>query len=130
MHNLIRAATWICLLCTVNLSAGTTTSRQRAWDLYRNALARSCPDKHLEMLAPGELIDTVDEFTKSLPSNKKIVVKASIKRTCSGVEMGASCDNTGFLQAAVRLGELDHFVARMCTLRERCTDYSKCTEIK
>ncbi|HEX9202307.1 MAG TPA: hypothetical protein VF865_22315 [Acidobacteriaceae bacterium] len=112
----------------MNLTAGTTNSQRLAWDAYTTRLAKSCPEKHLDMLAPGELIDTVDEFTDSLPSNQKKIVKASIGRSCRGVDMGASCGNTGFLQAAVKLRQLDHFVTKVCALHERCNNYSDCVE--
>jgi hypothetical protein len=118
-----------CLLFAVDLVGGTSAG-PAAWEAYTSRLAKSCPGKRLEMLAPGELLDIVDEFTGSLPSNKQKIVKASEQRSCRGVEMGATCDNTGFLEAAIQIKELDRFVSKVCALPERCKDYSDCTEVQ
>lgn len=117
------------LITSISSAAATATlSPQAASALYRQQLAAKCPDKHLEMLSPASLSDLDDTFMPYFSPAQRRVVQTSIHRSCRGIDMGASCGNVGFLQAAIRLHKLDAFTTRVCAQHQRCTGYSTCTD--
>ena len=118
------------LLVTLSAAATSAPSPGAALTLYHQQLVAKCPDKHLEMLSPASLSDIDDSFLPHFSPAQRKAVQSSITRSCRGIEMGATCGNVGFLQAAIRLHKLDAFTNQVCAQKQRCTDYSMCTDTK
>ncbi len=99
-----------------------------AWKQYTAALSKQCPQKHLQLLAFGDLPDVIDEFGTRLSVSDKRSIERAVKDRCSKVGFGASCGNEAFLRVMVQKHRLDEFTAFVCQLPESCTAQSECTQ--
>lgn len=114
------------LLCTTALAATPEATPKQAWSTFRTQLNQQCPDKHLDLLAPADLLNTIEDYEQTLSATDEALVNKYKDRACRNVAAGASCDNTGFLQAAIKINRLDHFTAKLCTQPIVCTGQSQC----
>ncbi|WP_263411378.1 hypothetical protein [Terriglobus tenax] len=115
------------LLCATAFAAAPDTTPRQARAAFEQLLKDQCPQKHLELLAPADLLNTIEDYELTLNAEEMALVHKYQYRACHNVAAGATCDNTGFLQAAIKLNRLDHFTAKLCTQPILCTEQSKCS---
>lgn len=113
------------LLTTSALAAPDATPKQ-AWKSFHDLLQQQCPAKRLDLMAPAELLNSIEDYEAQLSAQEMALVDKYTTRACRDVAAGASCSNTGFLQAAIKLNRLDHFAGKLCQLPVVCTSQSKC----
>ena len=94
---------------------------------YRAAIARRCPDRHLDRLSPADLRDALDDFeTRLSPALRARLSRARVAQ-CRGVIAGANCDNVGDIAAAGQAGLLPRLAASVCGAFAGCSGQSDCT---
>ena len=113
------------LLTTTALAAPDATPRQ-AWKSFYDLLQQQCPAKRLDLMAPAELLNSIEDYETTLSAPDMVLVNKYMARACRDVAAGAACNNTGFLQATIKLNRLDHFAGKLCQLPVVCTAQSKC----
>ena len=98
---------------------------------YQAGLNAVCPQKRLDLVAPGELPDDIDDFESRLDRETVTSIKRAAQslpgggdKRCPGV--GAACGSHTRLAAYDQLALLAKFVAFMCALPERCSAQSTC----
>ena len=114
------------LLTTTALAAPDATPKQ-AWKNFHDLLQQQCPAKRLDLMAPAELLNSIEDYETQLSAQEMALVDKYTTRACRDVAAGAACNNTGFLQAAMKFNRLDHFAGKLCQLPMVCTAPSKCT---
>ena len=114
------------LLTATALAAPDATPRQ-AWKNFHDLLQQKCPVKRLDLMAPAELLNSIEDYETQLSAQDMALVDKYTTRACRDVAAGAACTNTGFLQAAIKLNRLEHFTGKLCQLPVVCTAQSKCT---
>ena len=95
---------------------------------YNALLQRSCPDKRLYYLSPGDLSDLIDDFTGSLTRHERIRLAKAYdgKHSCARVIAGATCGNVAMLRAAEHTHMLARFAAMVCHKPLVCRAQSDC----
>ncbi len=88
---------------------------------WRETLRRQCPEKRLDWLNPGILIDGIDAFRDSLPKERAARIEQDASSDLAGCEMGAGCVNAAYIRAIGRLGLTRPLAASVCTMPYRCT---------
>ena len=79
-----------------------------------------------ELMAPAELLNSIEDYETQLSAQDMALVDKYTTRACRDVAAGTACNNTGFLQAAMKLNRLEHFTGKLCQLPVVCTAQSKC----
>ena len=113
------------MLTATAFAAPDATPRQ-AWKSFHELLQQQCPAKRLDLMAPAELLNSIEDYETQLSAQEMALVDKYTTRACRDVAAGAACNNTGFLQAAIKLNRLDHFTGKLCQLPVVCTAQSKC----
>lgn len=96
------------------------------WHAYLNQLARQCPSKHLEWLAPADIRDALDEYKSHLSHGLQKAMAAAENHRCQDISAGATCDNVGDLDVANIHGLLPSVTASFCERFARCSKQSDC----
>jgi hypothetical protein len=118
----------ITLLLAAALAGPANRAGALPSDPYRTALSRVCPTKHLERLAPADLLEDLEAFPRSLPPRLRDRLEKSSRAgesRCADVG-GASCVDRERLRAIERLHLTRRFAARVCTVHLGCRTTSDC----
>ena len=110
-------------------SAQTEAGARDGWwasKRYYTGLAQQCPQKHLDLMAYGELPDLIDAFGKRLSKAEWAAIRRAEADRCGADAIGASCGNEGFLRVMVERKRLGEFVQFVCALPEHCTERAEC----
>ena len=86
------------------------------------ALDHYCSAKHLDLMTPADLNDRIDPFLQSLPvaDRERLSNAPEVKQACSQSQVGVSCQNIGYIDAARRLNLLDVFAQSVCKVAITC----------
>jgi hypothetical protein len=95
---------------------------------YNALLQKTCPDKRLYYLSPGDLSGLIEDFTGSLTRHERMRLAAAYdgKRSCAHVIAGATCGNVAMLRAAERTHLLARFAGMVCRKAPACRAQSDC----
>jgi hypothetical protein len=93
----------ISLAVAANASAESETYVQSIQPFWK-ALAKECPKKHLEQLAPGDLDIVIARYLDSLPAKRSEALYKAAQPMCVESLMGVSCANIGYIRAFNRFG--------------------------
>jgi hypothetical protein len=117
------AATLLSLVLAAAPAHGRT-----AQDQFRAALARTCPVKHLDRLAPADLLGDVEGFPRSLPPSlhRRLTRGATAAMArCAHVD-GTACADAVWLDAIARQRLIGRFAARVCSAHLSCRGGGDC----
>jgi len=105
---------------TMGLSPASTATEtyMESAKTYFETLQKSCPDKHLENLYPGQLYLVIEQFKESLSVSQRNSFEAWAQTTCRG--NGISCDNAGSLRAARDLRMTQSLAEKACASNFVC----------
>lgn len=118
------AALLVVMACAA-IARGGLAVRDPSRD-YRAAIARQCPDRHLDRLSPADLRDALDEFeTRLSPALRAQLSRARVAQ-CRGVIAGANCDNVGDIAATGQAGLMPRLAASICGAFADCRGQSDC----
>ncbi len=126
------------LALTAGASADAAPPRFSAGVMaYQADLHRLCGGKHLEWLAPADLLDSAETFDAGLPRRAQTRVNKLVQRNpvdgsvglCAG-RMGATCDANANLEAYRSLGLTGQFAESVCRAYRGCAAQSSCTPAK
>ena len=95
---------------------------------YYAELGKRCPQKHLDLLAFGELPDVMDAFSKQLSKADLERIRKAEAERCGDDSIGASCANEGFLRVVTQQNRLGDFATFVCALPKHCTAQSECKQ--
>lgn len=107
-------------------AATPTTDFERVWQPYTTQLARQCPAKHLEWLAPAELRDALDDYKTHLSVTARQDMDRAEVRHCANVMAGASCSNVGDIEVAETRRALPQLAESTCDRFAMCREQSDC----
>jgi hypothetical protein len=87
-----------------------------AWQAWEKALARECPERHVEWVCDGCWAELIGAFQASLarPVAKRAVALADTRHVCREERAGFSCEMGAYLKAWRRLGLLPRFTRWGC----------------
>jgi hypothetical protein len=87
-----------------------------AWDGWRAALARDCPERHVDWACDGCWDELIGAFQATLPRRvaARVDAVADERRVCREERAGFSCEMGAYLKAWRRLGLLGHFTRWGC----------------
>ena len=105
---------------TMGLSPASTATETylESTRIYFEALRKTCPDKHLENLYPGQLDFLIEQFKESLSLSERNSFESWAQTTCLG--NGISCVNAGYLRAARDLNMTQRFAEKACASNFVC----------
>lgn len=115
------------LMLTASALAAPDATPRQAWKNFHDLLQQQCPVKRLDLMAPAELLNSIEDYETQLSAQDIALVDKYTTRACRDVAAGAACNNTGFLQAAIKLNRLEHVTGKLCQLPVVCTAQSKCS---
>ena len=113
------------LVCSVPVTGPAHYHRVMA--PYLMELAKQCPTKHLELLAPADLQDALAEFKSALPKKQQACMARAERLNCAHIEQGTSCLNVGDLDVANRLELTNKVATNVCASFKECLGQSNCT---
>lgn len=89
---------------------------------YKAALDHYCLAKHLDLMTPADLNDRIDPFLQSLPAadRERLSSAPEVRQACRQSQVGVSCQNIGYIDAARRLHLLDAFAQSVCKVAMTC----------
>lgn len=115
------------LACMLVGAAPPGDGWSRTWATYHAELARQCPAKHLDLLAPADLRDALDTFKGSLSARARRRMDGAERRACASSVAGATCSNAGDVRVAQAHRLLPRLVASVCASFTGCAEQSDCT---
>ncbi|HXR94771.1 MAG TPA: hypothetical protein VN718_02770 [Rhizomicrobium sp.] len=100
------------------------------YQLYRGLLGKMCPDRHLEMLSPGELDDLIevnfhDRLAPALQT-KLETADAEEKHACDHLTMGLACFDIAYIRAMNDVNLLARFTRMVCDTGIVCRAPAEC----
>jgi hypothetical protein len=94
---------------------------------YNAALARLCPEKHLENLFPGDFNVVVERFLHGLSRTDLSRWEKAAQPMCVGSVAGVSCANIAHVRAATKLGKTNALAGAACHSEYVCSaKYGEC----
>ncbi|KQM21993.1 hypothetical protein [Novosphingobium sp. Leaf2] len=121
-------ASWCILVAAVPSGAASAGNGwDQTWGAYRVELARRCPTKHLELLAPADLRDVLDTFKAKQPPHTRRLMDSAQHSACVHSIAGTTCDNAGDIRVAQSQRLLPRLVAAVCGSFTGCASQSDCT---
>jgi hypothetical protein len=95
---------------------------------YHGLLAKSCPEKHLDLLSDSALRSFQGNFIDKVPHAKRLALADIANRDprCAPNFRDARCVDASFLRATAKTGQLAAFVEMMCRLPVACKPGSLC----
>ena len=120
----------VIIIALVPLTALGQSGNPASDDPYRALLGKTCPDKHLEWLSPGELDDLIEvNFHDSLTSALQTKLDAADeteKAACANGTGGLACFNAAYLKAMNEVAVLPRFVRMACGAGLSCKASGDC----
>ena len=107
-------------------SALAQTAFDVARDQFQAELAAQCPEKQLQMLAPRDLRDGLDDYKEGLSQDQLARLQQAEQTQCSSMDAGVACVNMADIAAAGEMGEMSHFATSLCLDFLRCRDQGVC----
>lgn len=89
---------WIVAAVAAPALASSTAKYDQAWHVYKTELAKQYGAKHLELLAPAELRDALDDYKQTASQALSQQMSRAEKLECRNVVAGASCSNVGDIE--------------------------------
>ena len=89
--------------CAVPLSSSAAESYVQSIKPFHQALARLCPQQHLENLTPGILDTIIEGFLDTLPARTRSKIERAAQPMCVKSAAGVSCSNIATIRAARKL---------------------------
>ncbi|MEJ1267644.1 hypothetical protein WDV93_10905 [Pantoea ananatis] len=111
------------VVCRNNRCAGSAPVAN-VWQIYQAELARQCPAKHLEWLAPADIRDALDDYQSHLSTGLQSAMTTAERHSCRDVSAGVTCDNVGDLDIAWK-NDLMPAVAASFVAVLRCAENSR-----
>jgi hypothetical protein len=109
--------------------AGTAlaeTAYEKVMQPFTAELSRQCPSKRLQLLAPADLRDLLDDYKSGLGPSYRRTFDRSERRHCLRAIAGASCQNVGDVAAAEHLNLTGSLAAFVCAKAPACRAQSDC----
>ena len=114
------------MIMGVASSASASTPYERLMAPYLAELGSQCPDKHLELLAPADLRDALDDFKAHLPREQQARMDKAEASHCANSIAGTSCANSGDITVAEKLKLTSSVAAKVCGSFKLCRKQSDC----
>ncbi|MCW0317784.1 hypothetical protein NB724_002935 [Pantoea ananatis] len=99
------------------------------WQVYQAELARQCPAKHLEWLAPADIRDALDDYKSRLSTGLQSAMTTAERHRCRDVSAGVTCDNVGDLDIAWKNDLMPAVAASFCRRFTMCRKQSDCDNL-
>lgn len=129
----LAAPMFVCLLGFA--AAGCQNDRpkpytpEHALDVYRGRLASTCAEKHMEHLPAEEFNRFGREFYVDADTQTQQLIDLDTRKSC-GANTSGDCYKTGFVQAAIQIGNLNEVTKHICSLPVACSEQGQCTSGK
>jgi hypothetical protein len=107
-------------------SARAQPAFDAARDQFEAELAEQCPQKQLEMLAPRDLRDGLDDYKAGLSQDQLARLQQAEQTQCSSMDAGVACVNMADIAAAGDMGEMTNLARSLCLDFLRCRDQGAC----
>jgi hypothetical protein len=121
---------WVAAALLLLSLTGSALADERGVALtrYQALLAKSCPEKHLELLSWSALRAFQDNFVSRLPHAQHIALAdvANRDETCAKNMRDAQCIDLSLLRAAAKTGQLASFAQMICRLPIACKSGLPC----
>jgi hypothetical protein len=113
------------LLCA---AAPAAARAPNAWESWEAALARDCPERHVDWVCDGCWDDLIAAFQATLPrrSAARVNAVADERRVRREERIGFSCEMGAYLKAWRRLGLLERFTRWGCKA-VKCEEGALCS---
>ena len=90
-------------------------------------LRHLCPEKRLDWLNPGILVDGVEAFRGRLPAAHRARLQRLAAPALGRCVAGAGCVNAAYAEAAEQMGLAARMAQTVCAMRYHCVAPFECT---
>lgn len=105
------------LTLLVGVGAANAETYVQLMQPYNAALARLCPQKHLENMNPGIFNMIIETFLSKKNEAEQTHWQRAAQPMCKDSVAGISCANIAYVRAATKLGKIDELAYAACQFR-------------
>jgi hypothetical protein len=107
-------------------AAEAQTAFDAARDQFEAELSNQCPEKQLQMLAPRDLRDGLDDYKEGLSQDQLARWQQAEQSDCSTMDAGVACVNMADIATAGDMGQMSNLATSLCLDFLRCRDQGVC----
>jgi hypothetical protein len=100
--------------CSVPLTSSEAESYAQSIKPFHQALARLCPQQHLENRTPGILDTIIEGYRDTLPARVASKLERAAQPICVESTAGVACLNIAYIRAAGKLQMTDRLAKAAC----------------
>jgi len=117
------------LVAPLSLLLMSASASSNPWTAWERELARTCPDRHVELMGDGGYDEFLGAFYKTLTSTerRRMDTVVDYKKACARETMGFECEISRNLYAAQKLGLLHKLVMFGCRT-VKCEEGALCSQ--
>jgi hypothetical protein len=105
------------LALSLGVGAANAETYVQLMQPYNAALARLCPQQHLENMDPGIFNMVIDAFLSKKSEAEQTHWQRTARPMCKESVAGISCVNIAYVRAATKLGKIDELAYAACQFR-------------